>query len=348
MFFAAKRMMEYTRLARPDYFEAIMKKITPHKLNAVLCIIEGHLRRYDLKIFNANISAVPQFMWAIVKHLRFPIPGTAKGIELACRASKSDTQAALDSKHMPSSLGFRLEFNVEKAILHELALFSTQKQVFEISNRRRYATVYTHCSVDELMELLPEACHLVPNAERNKGKNSEGKFCYLSFCKYIVVEDRGSIKILYQSLKDLYDLLRIISLKNVVAFSDVRNLFQKCGIVSYFFNMVQIVERQLFTNDDSPYEKDILTLIKYQCVSGKPLPLTRDGLAKNPNRTKLEVLAFEAMKKNLTHYSTDKSSDKWSDASAASADCLFFGQQCKEGDGFSFALIPAEHANVFS
>lgn len=340
MVFVAKRLMEYTREKRPDLFEAIMRKITPHKLDAVLCIMEGHLRRYDLKVFNENVEAVPQFVWTVVKYLRFPQPGTAQGILLAYRTSKSDTQAALDSKHMSSSSEFRSEFNVEKNILHELALFSTQKQVFEFSNRRRYASVYTNCSIKELFTLLPEACHLVPHAERNKGKNSDGEFKYLSTFKYILVEDRGSVKVLYQSLKDLYGLLRRVSPKEIAAFSDVRNLFQKCGIVSHFFNMVKIVERQLFTNDESAYEKDVLTLIKYQCRSGKPLPLTRDGLAKNPDRTMIEVVSFEALKKNFAKFCTGESRNQWSGGLSNSAEKLFFGQQCNDGDGYTFAVIP--------
>lgn len=340
MVFVAKRLMEYTREKRPDLFEAIMRKITPHKLDAVLCLMEGHLRRYDLKVFNENVEAVPQFVWSVVKYMRFPPPGTAKGIELACRVSKSDTQAALDSKHKSTSSENRSEFNVEKNILYELALFSSQKQVFEFSNRRRYSSVYVNCSVRELMRLLPEACHLVPHAERNKGKDSNGKFQYLSTFKYILVEDRGSIKILYQSLKDLYGLLRRVSPNDIVAFSDVRSVFQKCGIVSHFFNMVKIVERQLFTNDGSAYEKDVLTLMKYQCRSGKPLPLTRDGLAKNPDRTMIEVISFEALKKNLAKISTGEFRNLWSDGLSNSSEFLFYGQQINEGDGCEFEVRP--------
>lgn len=340
MIFVAKQLMERTRKARPDLFEAITRKITPHKLDAVLHLMEGHLRRHDLKIFLENEEAVPEFVWAFVKHMRIPEPGTAQGICQACRSSKGDTQAALDSKHNSSSSESRSEFNVEKNVLHELALFSTQKQVFEFSNRRRYATVYANCPVEELMNLLPEACQLVPRAERNKGRNSEGKFQYLSTFKYILVEDRGSVKILYQSLRDLYGLLRRIAPNKIVAFSDVRNLFQKCGIVSHFFNMIKIVERQLFINDDSAYEKDVLTLMKYQCRSGKPLPLTRDGLAKNPDRTPIEVLSFEAVKKNFGKFSTGKFRKRWSKGLSASADGMFFGQMPQEGDGYRFAVIP--------
>lgn len=332
--------MERTREMRPDLFEAIMRKITPHKLDAVLCLMEGHLRRYDLQVFEENREAVPEFVWAVVKHMRFPEPGTAQGINQACRASKSDTQAALDSKHNSSSSDSRSKFNVERNVLHELALFSTQKQVFEFSNRRRYASVYTDCPVENLMNLLPEACHLVPHAEHNKGRNSDGKFQYLSTFKYIIVEDRGSVKILYQSLRDLYGLLRRIAPNEIVAFSDVRNLFQKCGIVSHFFNMIEIVERQLFINDDSAYEKDVLTLMKYQCRSGKPLPLTRDGLAKNPDRTQIEVVSFEAVKKNLGKFSTGEFRNQWFNGLSASADRMFFGQMPCEGDGYSFAVRP--------
>lgn len=332
--------MEYTLLNRPDLYEAILNRIQPHNMDSVLRLIECHLRKIqDLNIFNKNITAVPEFMWAVVKHLKFPTPGDAFGIYRACRVTKSDTQGALDSKHLSSSSESVKQFNVEKNILYELTLFSTQKQVFELSNRRRHSTVYTILSIPELMKLLPDACHLERGGPRNKGRNSNGDFKYLSTCKYILVEDRGSIKILYQSLKDLHEMLCKIPPQMVVAFSDVRSVFQKCGIVCYFFNMVNLIERQLFTNDGSAYEKDVLFLIKCQCRSGKPLPLTRDGLAKNPDKTPIEVLSFEAIKKNLARLSTG--TKEWYNVQS-SADSIFFGEQFKEGTGYGFSLMSSD------
>ena len=338
MVFAAKRLMDYTREKRPDLYEAILKKIQPHSLDAVLYIIECHLRQYDLNSFNKNLPAVPEFMYKVIKCFRFPTPGDAFGIQIACRTTKSDTQGALDSKHLSSLTESKTEYNAEKNILHELALFSNQKQVFELSNKRRYSTVYTNYSIEELMKLLPEACYLERGFPRNKGKNLNGEFKYLSTFKYIIVKDRGSVKILYQLLKDLYNMLRRISPRKIVAFSDVRCLFQKCGIVSHFFNMVRIVERQLFINDGSTYEKDVLTLIKYQCRSGTPLPLTRDGLAKNPARTIMDILSFEAPKKNLAIFSTGESKNVWFRLTS-SADKIFSGEQFIEGVGYLFKII---------
>lgn len=341
MVFVAESLMAFTRDKRPDLYDAILTKIRPHSLEAVLRIFECHLRRVsDLNIFNENLDAVPEFVWGIIKYFKFPTPGDAYGIHLTCRITKSDTQCTLDSKHLQSCESNKLkEFNVEKEILNELALFSTQIQVFEFTNRHRYATVFMKCSIEELVNLLPESCHLIRGGPCNKGKNADGEFRYLSTFKYILVEDRGSVKILYQSLKDLYGMLRRIPPEKIVAFSDVRCLFQKCGIVSHFFNMVKLVEKQLFNNDDSAYEKDVLTLIKYQCRSGKPLPLTRDGLAKNPDRTPLDILSFEAPKKNFAKFSTGTSRNQWFDVES-SADKIFFGQQFNEGTGYSFALMP--------
>lgn len=338
MVFAAKRLMDYTREKRPDIFRAIVEKIRPHSLDAVLYILENHLRRYDLNDFNKNVDAAPHFLWEVIKHFRFPTPGDAFGIQLACRTTKCETQGTLDSKHLSSKSESKTQFNTEKNLLYELALFSNQKHVFEIPNRRQYSTVYTNYSVEELMKLLPDVCRLERGFPRNKGQNVNGDFKYLSTFKYIIVKDRGSVKVLYQPLKDLHGMLRRLSPHKIVAFSDVRGMFAKCGIICYFFNMVRIVESQLFVNDDSAYEKDVLTLIKYQCQSGIPLPYTRDGLAKNPVRTIMDILSFEAPKKNLAIFSTGPLKNVWQSLTS-STDLIFAGNQFIEGVGYTFKLI---------
>lgn len=336
----AKQLIEFTKINRPDIYNAILTRIRPHSLNSVLKILDCHLLRVpDLNIFNENTDAVPEFIWSLVKYLKYPTPGDAHGIYRTCRVTKSDTQETLDSKHLSSSLDFTSQFNVENDILHELAQFSIQKHVFEFSNRRRYATVYVLYSIEKLMKLLPNVGHLIRGDQQDKGRDSEGKLKYLSTFKYIVVEDRGTVKILYQSLRDLTALLSRLSPQNIVAFSDVRCVFHKCGVINHFFNMIQLVEKQLFVNDDSIYEKDVIFMIKYQCIYNLLYPLTRSGLAKCPNKSPLEILSFEAPKQNFSRLSTRPSRKQWYDVTT-SADKIFFGQQFNEGVGYTFALMP--------
>ncbi|GFW90529.1 uncharacterized protein TNCV_565671 [Trichonephila clavipes] len=98
--------------------------------------------------------------------------------------------------------------------------------------------------------------------------------------------------------KHWLSLLRRLDAERVTAFSDIRAIFQKCGIVPYFFNWMRVVQEQLPLKDNM---KNIMTILKYQCRTGRPLPLTRDGLAKNPERSPLEIFSFEAWKRNCAH-----------------------------------------------
>lgn len=338
----AQRLVDEVRAKRPDLYEAILRKIQPHKLEAVLRLFEAHLHTVDLDLFNRHRNRIPDFVWAFVRHLRFPVPGDPFGIFLTCRITKSDTQGTLDSKHLQSSLDSRVSerFNVNKPILDELDLFSTQIQVFEMANNHGYATVFLRdIGVRELLETIPESGHLERGGDTNMCRNSLGQSKYVNTFRFLVVEHRGGLKVLYQTSRDLYLLLRYVPLEKIVAFSDIRAIFEKCGIVSYFFNMLEIVRRQLWVNDGSVYEKDMTTIIKYQCRSGTPLPLTRDGLAKNPNRSPIDVLSFEAPKKNYARFSTRPDRNAWHDVKTSS-EKIFFGQQFNEGTGYEFALMP--------
>ncbi|GFX13553.1 uncharacterized protein TNCV_3136261 [Trichonephila clavipes] len=102
------------------------------------------------------------------------------------------------------------------------------------------------------------------------------------------------------SAKHWLSLLRRLDAERVTAFSDIRAVFQKCGIVAYFFNWIRVVQEQL-PLQNSVHMKNIMTILKYQCRTGRPLPLTRYGLAKNPERSPLEILSFEAWKRNCSH-----------------------------------------------
>ncbi|GBL58219.1 hypothetical protein AVEN_240821-1 [Araneus ventricosus] len=101
---------------------------------------------------------------------------------------------------------------------------------------------------------------------------------------------------------------------------------------------MRVVERQLFQgNMQGSHAKDVATIVKYQCRSGQPLPMTRNGLEKNPIRSQLEILAFEAWKMNLARMCTQ---EKREEKVKYSMDKMFFGEQPNEGTGGSFALLP--------
>lgn len=341
MGFIADRLIALVQQKRPDLYDAILRRIRPYSLRSVLKIFECHLRHIpDLNIFNENIDVVPEFVWTIIKHMTLPVPGDAFGIMVVCRVTKSDTQGALDSKHIPAITNSpNLEFHVEKDILDELALFSNHIQIFELANRHKYATVFmSHdTTLSYLLKQLPDACILERGGEFNKGKNSKGVYRYLASFKYILVEDRGSVKVLYKSLNDLYLILRCVPLKHITAFSDIRFVFKKCGILCAFFNMIQVTRRQLFVNDDSKYEKDVTTLLSFMFCRGELLPMNREGLAKNKDRPPIDVLSFEAMKRNCSRIITGPERGVWHDVNT-SLECIYRGTQFTEGTGGSFAV----------
>jgi hypothetical protein len=265
--------------------------------------------------------------------------------------TKNDTQGTLDSKHLQKNRHEidATRFNVERQLAYEISIFSTQSQVFELATRRQYATIYVRGYDDAnvlLSRLRPGACVLEKGGPYNKGKDWKGNWRYLNQFRFIVVPNRprGHFKVVYESARELDFLLRHLELDKIVAFSDVRHVFQTCGVVCHFFNMVEIVGMELFgaTADDgeSSHERDVLTIVKYQCRSGRPLALNRDGLAKNQERSPLEVLSFEAPKKNFVRLSTEANENNDTYRVEKSADKIFFGQQFNEGTGYDFAILP--------
>ncbi|GFS52509.1 uncharacterized protein TNIN_350081 [Trichonephila inaurata madagascariensis] len=151
-------------------------------------------------------------------------------------------------------------------------------------------------------------------------------------CTFIVVPDT---KIVYRtSAKHWLSLLRRLDAERVTAFSDFRAIFQKCGIVAYFFNWMRVVQEQL-PLQNSVHIKNIMIILKYQCRMGRPLPLTRDGLTKNPERSPLEILSSEAWKRNCAHMCMEALSVQVTH----STEKMFFGQQFREGTGYDFCLL---------
>lgn len=318
----AQVLFDHVASTKPELYQHMQKLIQPHSMEIIIHHFQKHLEASvpDLQIFNEHADKIPDlclgFVEAIVK--RFPCAGDAFGIHLTCRVTKADTQHTLDSKHLKHALE-QSNYNVDSKVLYELKCFTNQAQVFELASRRGLYTVFTNSPPN-----IPEAGILERGGPFNKARTRDGQYRYLNTFPYLQLEDR----VLYN--KDLFPLLR--RLKNVYAFSDLKFIYEKCGLVSFFFNLVRLVDRQLTMSD--VYRKDVMTIIKYQCCTGRPLPLTREGLSKNPERSPIEVLSFEAPKSNFARlctmhagtYPVEKSFDK-----------LLFGQQFNEGTGY-FAL----------
>lgn len=341
--FVAKKLIEETRVRRPDLYQEILTKIKPYSLESVLEIFDKHLQNVpDIRIFNLCRDKVPEFCWDIIMHMKFPEPGDAIGINLICRVTKSDTQGALDSKHLQSCItnSRLLEFNVEKDILDELAIFSNHMQLFELANRHKYATIFMNhnVAINDLARRLPNAGILKRGGDYNKGFDDKGNEQYLASFRYVLLEDRGSMKVLYKSLADLYNVLRRVPLRNIYAFSDVRCVFKRCGSLPTYFNMGKLAKRQLFKNDNPRYEKDITTLLTFMFSRRELLPLNREGLARNKDRTPIDILSFEAMKRNASKLATGDLRGQWIDCQGSN-DAILTGSQPVEGTGYHYELL---------
>ncbi|GFQ64227.1 uncharacterized protein TNCT_570121 [Trichonephila clavata] len=333
---AARVIFNHVATVRPDIYQQILHLIQPHSLEAILELFQHHLEQSvpDLRRFNQHQACLPDLCLKFVRLIRkrFPSPGDAFGIQLTCRVTKSDTQGTLDSKHLKSQEERDDAFHVDALLLGELHCFSTQTQVFELATRHGYSTVFTRgYTGQELLQRLPDACLLTRGLPYNKGRTLNGTYKYLNTCTFIVVPDN---KVVYRtSAKHWLGVLRRLDAERVLAFSDIRAIFQKCGIVAYFFNWMRVVQEQL-PLQNSVQMKNIMTILKYQCRTGRPLPLTRDGLAKNPERSPLEILSFEAWKRNCAHMCIEAPSVQVN----CSTEKMFFGQQFREGTGYDFCL----------
>lgn len=340
------------RHRRPDIYREIRRLIRPHPIGSVVRIFCDHLEKNvdDIGVFDRHRDRIPKFLLDFVRkiHKNIPSPGDAYGILLTCRITKTDTQDTLDSRHLreeASACGN--VFNVEKDLRYELYIFSTQTQLLEIASRRVYSTVYVRdYSVRELLLLFPEeSCHLRVQNPYNKGVDHEGRLQYLSTTTFIITEAfvPGYVRILYKTSKELVFLLRHLDGRKIVAFSDVKYVVARCGMICHFFNMRMLTKLQLFRSDSAVKgrtERDILNICKYQCRTGRPLPLNRDGLANHAKRSPLEVLSFEAPKKNYVLLSTGEKGRRKHPVKTSS-DKIFFGQQFNEGTGYHFSIMNA-------
>jgi hypothetical protein len=337
-------MFDYVSKHYPDVYLTILETIRPHSIKHLVVHFDAHIDKTftldHLSYFDTHREKIPLLCLRYVRAVRkkFPTPGDAFGINLTCRVTKYDTQGVLDKKHYGGSSQKQDEYNVGRWIKLQLQQFTLQSHVFEFSSKQFYFTVYLNESRDVFEKLPGKVCVLECGMPYNKGRDQNGGMVYLETFQFIYV--RHQHKILYRTNRDLLTLYKRFD--DIVAVSDIVYVYQRCGIVCFYFNLIRILRRQLFIAGccTSSWVKDILTIVKYQCRSGKPLPLNRDGLAKNESKSPIEILSFEAPKKNLARLCTldDESTKRY--PVETSADKIFYGQQINEGTGYcGFAVV---------
>nr|XP_042912495.1 uncharacterized protein LOC122272646 [Parasteatoda tepidariorum] len=340
----AASIFNYVKEFDSETWRKIKMIIKPHKMSSVLEIFREHLNNLpDLLVFNQHQENIPQFLLEFCKAIQrnFLSPGDPFGILLTCRVTKLYTQNTLDKRHLKDVLPTLSNYKVEKDLLFELNIFTSLNQIFEIANKRKFTTLFvTGYEVSELLNISKEeTCYLSINNKNNKASNIENHNVYFCLKRFIVLDSfvENYSKIICQKIDDRDYLMRNLKLTRVVALSDVKYVFKKCGIVCYFFNLINLLKLQFFKTMHSTGRnfKDIINILKFQCHMGEPLPLNRNGLKKHPNRSGLEKLCFEAVKQN---YVLESIQSKMYDVND-SVSKIVFGEQFVEGTGYKFSLL---------
>lgn len=333
----------------PDIWNQMQVICRPHKMSSIIHIFRQHLENIeDLQIFNENVVNIPTFLLEFCKTIRrnFLSPGDSYGILLTCRLTKIYTQDTLDKRHLRDQLPAlkNCSYNVEKDLRFEVNIYTSLNQIYEITNKRKFTTLFVrNCEIEELLKIAKdETCYLSIKNENNKAENFENGRVYVSLKKFIIVDSfvDDYFKIICHKLEDKDYVFRHINQSKIVCFTDLKFVFKKCGIISYFFNLIHVIKFQFFKtmNPSGRNYKDISSIIKYQCCTGEPLPLNRNGLRKNKNRSGLEKLCFEAVKQNYVFESIKTKKYSVND----SVSKIYFGQQFNEGSGYQFEIINKE------
>lgn len=319
--------------------------IRPHKISSIIKIFNKHLDHVeDLEIFNMYYENIPLFLLEFCKTAsrNFLQPGDPYGLLLTCRCTKVFTQDTLDKRHLrdevPPLSGCPLE--IEKKLRFEINIYTSINQIYEISNKRKFTTIFVrNCTVPQLLALSKdESCYLAKG--NNKAATFENVNVYISLKRFIIVDSfiPNVLKIIVQKSDDKeYVFRHVENLENIIGFTDLKFVFKKCGIVCYYFNTIKIVKLQFFKtlHPHGRNVKDIFNILMYQIYTGVPLPLNRTGLRQNLNRSGLEKLSFEAVKQNYVLESCKSIMYKVEDSTSK----VFFGIQYNEGTGYKFELL---------
>lgn len=338
------RIFNYVEQNYPDIWKQILAITRLHKISSVKKIFNEHLKHVeDIDIFNKYKKNIAIFILEFCKsnQRNFLTPGESFGSLLTSRTTYVYTQEALDKRHLKDQNSNFQYFNypMSNDLHFEIHIYTTLNQIFELTNRRRYTTIFVkNYSVEELLHLNPsETCYLKWIQNEAIGLNNQ-RVC-LNLKTYIITESfvPGYLKIIQKSEHKNF-IFRHISHKNIVAFTDLKYIYEKCGLVCFTFNLRKIVKLQFFKHMtvENKHELDILNVLIYLYYSGIMLPINRNGLKKNRNRSGLDRCCFEAIKQNLVAESLKETVYKVQSL----IEEFFFGQQVSVGTGYKgFALL---------
>lgn len=337
-------IFNYVEQNDPEIWEQILAITRLHKISSVKKIFNEHLKHVkDIDIFNQNKKNVPIFLLQFCKSMQrnFLTPGDSFGTLATCRTTNVYTQEALDKRHLKDqSSNFQYSIYPISNDLHfEIYIYATLNQIFELTNRRKYTTIFVkNVTIEELLNICPlDTCYL--KLTKNQAYCLNNKPVSLNLKNYIITESfvPGFLKIIQKS-EHKHFFFRHIHHENVVAFTDLKYIYAKCGLVCFAFNLRKIVKLQFFKHMtvENKHEHDILNILIYLFYSGVMLPINRNGLKKNKNRSGLDRTCFEAIKQILVSESL-----KEIDYLVQSLiEEFFFGQQVSVGTGYKgFALI---------
>lgn len=327
----------------PEIWKQILAITRLHKISSVKKIFNEHLKHVkDIAVFN-NKKNVAVFLLEFCKAIQrnFLTPGDSFGTLETCRTTYVYTQEALDRRHLKDQNSNFQYFNysISNDLHFEIYIYTTLTQIFEITNRRRYTTLFLkNYSVEELLNLSPsETCYL--KLMQNEAYCSNNERVCLNLKTFIITESfvPGYLKIIQKSEHKNF-VFRHINHENIVAFTDLKYIYEKCGLVCFAFNLRKIVKLQFFKHMtvENKHEQDILNVLIYLYYSGIMLPINRNGLKKNSNRSGLDRFCFEAIKQHLV--SESLKGRVYPIQSLSELICV--GQQIDAGTGYKgFALI---------
>ena len=338
--------MRETRQRYPETYEKILTLIKPHSIDALVRKLKEHLNnsKVDLNIFNKNRDLIHIFILEYVKIIckNFPTPGDASGIQGSCRLTRNVTQNILDSRHPTSSLyadkiekvSCRLN-TLEKSFKYELNLYKIQTHFLEITSKRKFSSIYLqNYQLDEIFSIFPfETCLLdVKTMKVIKG-------CLLKFARFIIVKEHLQMRIFYHQhhSRDLSCLIKHLDFDKIIAFNDLRLIYNKLGTTCFFYNAKHILD--MYFKDDNRRFMDMIVALKIMVMSGHLVGQNRNGLSKHPDRSVFEIFGFEAPRNNGIKFSMSEKAG-FPIKVRTSRDCEFFGISPNEGTGTKFTIQP--------
>lgn len=338
------RIFNYVEQNFPEIWEQILAITRLHKISSVKKIFNEHLKHVkNIDIFNEYQKNVPIFLLEFCKCMQrnFLTPGDSYGTLLTCRTTNVYTQEALDKRHLKDQNSNLQHFiyPISNDLHFEIYIYTNLNQIFELTNRRKYTTIFVkNYTVEELLNLSPsETCYL--KLMQNEAYCLNNSRVCLNLKTYIITESfvPGYLKIIQKSEHKNF-IFRHIHHENIVAFTDLKYIYAKCGLVCFAFNLRKIVKLQFFKHMtvENKHELDILNVLRYLYYSGIMLPINRNGLKKNKNRSGLDRCCFEAIKQILVSESIKETVYPVQSV----IEEIFFGQQVGVGTGYKgFALI---------